>query len=157
MSKGHVEAAAVIAARPEDVYAILADYRHGHPQILPKPFFTKVEVEQGGTGAGTVIRVHMRVFGRERSFRQVISEPEPGRVLVERDLDADLATTFTVTPVNAGQQAHVRIATEWEARPGIAGWIEKVMTRRLLRSIYTKELRQLAAYVQRTDSAAISA
>jgi hypothetical protein len=156
MSKGHVAAAAVIPARPEDVYAILADYRYGHPQILPKLYFTKVEVEQGGTGAGTIIRVFMRVLGCERIFRQVISEPEPGRVLVERDLDADLTTTFTVTPIDARQQAYVRIATEWEARPGIAGWIEKVMTRRLLRSIYAKELRQLATYVQRTESAAIS-
>lgn len=148
MSKGHAEATAVIPARPEVVYAILADYRHGHPHILPKPYFTKLEVEQGGTGAGTIIRVYMRVMGSERIFRQAVSEPEPGRVLVEKDLDTDLATTFTVNPVYGGKQAQVQIATEWQARPGILSAIEKFMTSRMLRSIYRKELRQLAAYVQ---------
>jgi hypothetical protein len=55
--------------------------------ILPKPYFTKLEVEQGGMGAGTIIRIHMRVFGAERILRQRVSEPDPGRILVEQDME----------------------------------------------------------------------
>lgn len=128
MPRGHAEATAIIAAPPEVIYAILADYRTGHPQIVPKPYFTKLEVEQGGVGAGTVIRMHMRVVGREIVSQHVISEPEPGRVLVETDLHTDMATTFTLTPLEDGQRAQLQIVTEWEARAGLLGWLEKVVT-----------------------------
>lgn len=146
MSHGHAERSATIPARPETVYAILADYRHAHPRILPKPYFTSLTVEHGGMGAGTVIQIVMRVLGQERAMRQIVSEPEPGRVLVEQDADADLTTTFTVTPVGDWQQAHVTIATDWTARPGVGGWVEKTLTTALLRSIYAKELALLASY-----------
>lgn len=148
MQRAKAEATGLIPARPDVVYAVIADYQHGHQQIVPKPYFTKLEVVQGGFGAGTIIRTYMRVFGAERVMRHEIHEPEPGRVLVEQDLDADIATTFTVTPADGGRMASVHIETAWAARPGIAGWIERALTKRLLQSIYTKELRQLAAYVQ---------
>jgi hypothetical protein len=56
-----VSASAEVKAPAEKVYAIIADYRHGHPQIVPSPPFGRIEVEQGGFGAGTVIRFPMRV------------------------------------------------------------------------------------------------
>ncbi len=36
MGQIKVKAAAVLNARPEDAYAAIADYRHGHPNIVPK-------------------------------------------------------------------------------------------------------------------------
>jgi hypothetical protein len=56
MPTHQVSASADVRAPAEKVYAILADYRHGHPQIVPRPPFGLLEVEQGGYGAGTVIR-----------------------------------------------------------------------------------------------------
>ena len=55
-------------------------------------------MEQGGYGAGTVIRCSIRVMGRTQTFRASITEPEPGRVLVETDLTMPSVTTFTVDP-----------------------------------------------------------
>ena len=156
MRRGSTAASAEIAAPPANIYAILADYHNGHPHILPKPYFGEFTVEQGGIGAGTIIRFHMRVLGQDRVYRQQITEPDPGRVLVETDLDTGSVTTFTVIPVNDGQRTHVQISTEWSVRPGITGWIERVITARLLRSIYTKDLRQLAAYVATHSRAAHS-
>jgi hypothetical protein len=147
------EATGLIAAQPEAIYAVIANYRQGHPQIVPKPYFTKLEVEQGGVGAGTIVRVYMRVFGVDRVLRHQVLESEPGRVLVEQDMDADSATTFTVTPAEGGQ-TRLHIATEWAARPGVTGWLERVLTKRVLQSIYAKELRQLAAYIQQLPAAA---
>ncbi len=72
-------------APADRVYAIIADYRNGHPHILPKQF-RNLTVEQGGVGAGTIIRFEVRVFGQTQHFRAVVSEPEPGRVLVEENL-----------------------------------------------------------------------
>ena len=79
MTTNQFSASALIQAPAQDVYAIIADYHHGHPQILPQPPFVSLVVEQGGTGAGTVIRVAMRVLGRLQTFGAVITEPEPGR------------------------------------------------------------------------------
>ena len=35
----HTEVSAVIDAPPAEVYAVFADYRGSHPQVLPKPYF----------------------------------------------------------------------------------------------------------------------
>jgi len=41
----------------------------------------------------------MRVFGKAQAFRADITEPQPGRMLVETHLDFNRAvTTFTVDP-----------------------------------------------------------
>jgi hypothetical protein len=148
MRQMHAEAGALIPARPEEVYAILRDYHQHHPRILPKDYFPKLELEQGGTGAGTVFRVWTRALGIEQSFHMDVSEPEPGRVLVETDRATGLRTTFTVEPTEQAQQAHVTIATDWQAQPGIAGLFEKLLTPLLMRRIYRKELQQLADYAR---------
>lgn len=144
-----VEESAVIDAQPAAVYAVLADYRRHHPRILPPQYFTGLEVEQGGIGAGTVIRVGMRALGRAVAYRLTVSEPEPGRVLVEADRAAGVVTTFTVEPVDGGQRARVRIATAWAPKRGLRGLGERLLNPPVARRIYRQELRQLAAYLQR--------
>lgn len=148
MTRLRAESSAIIDASPEQVYAIIADYRNGHPRILPEENFSSLEVEQGGVGAGTVIRFISRAGGRERHFRMEVSEPEPGRVLVESDTASTLATIFTVTPLDGGQRANVQIATEWDASKGIGGLLEKLLYPPAMRRIYDKELKQLAEVVR---------
>ena|SRR5690348_3083209 len=76
----------------------------------------------------------MRVFGRTQTFRAAITEPEPGRVLVETDLDTNGAvTTFTVNPGPVQGTADVTIATELPVRAGILGVIERALSTRFLR------------------------
>ena len=137
-------ASALIQAPPQDLYAIIADYHHGHVQILPKPPFVSLTVEQGGTGAGTVIRVQIRVLGQLQVYHSVVSEPEPGRVLMETN-DNGYVTTFTVEPRADGQHTYVTIATQMSGRAGIVGALERWFVPRLLRPVYVKELGQLAA------------
>jgi len=138
-------ASALIQAPPQDLYAIIADYQHSHPQILPKPPFVSLTVEQGGMGAGTVFRAEMRVMGQLQSFRAVVTEPEPGRVLIETT-DTGYVTTFTVEPRANNTQAYVTIATEISGRAGVLGALERWFVARLLRPVYVKELAQLAAF-----------
>ncbi len=147
MSQIHVEVSDTINARPEEIYNILADYRVGHPAIVPKAYFVELIVEQGGKGAGTVARVRMKVGGKEMSYHLIVSEPEPGRVLMETDMDTDLVTTFTVDPLNNGSATRLTIVTDFSANPGIKGFFEKLATPPVMRSIYKKELRQIADYV----------
>lgn len=148
MAKIHAEAAAVIDARPEEVYTILSDYQHHHPNILPGQYFSNLEVEEGGVGAGTVFRVRTHVMNTQRDFRMEVTEPEPGRALAESDMLSDLVTTFTLTPVGNGEQTEVRIATDWESSPGLMGFVERLVTPRAMRQVYEAELAQLAKYVQ---------
>lgn len=140
-------ATAVIQARPQDLYAIIADYHHGHPQIIPKPPFVSLDVEEGGVGQGTVIRAAMRVLGQTQTFRAVVTEPEQGRVLVETN-DTGSVTTFTVDPHPDGRQATVTIATVMDKRPGLGGTIESWLLPRFLRPVYVRELAQLGQVAQ---------
>jgi hypothetical protein len=139
-----ISASAVIPARRDRVYSLLANYNDGHPRILPKQF-SNLTVEQGGVGAGTVIRFQMSMFGKKQHFRAAITEPEPGRVLVETDLDGNGAiTTFTVNPGHAPADSNVIISTELPVRAGFAGTIERKLSTLLLRPLYVKELQNLA-------------
>ena len=139
-----ISASAIIPARRERVYSLLANYRDGHPRILPRQFSDLV-VEEGGIGGGTVIRFQMTVLGRKQNFNAAVTEPEPGRVLVETYLDpAGTITTFTVDPGTAPADSNVTISTEVPVRSGIRGSIEKMFATLLLRPIFRKELENLA-------------
>lgn len=139
-----IAATAVIPARPDRVYSLISNYNDGHQRILPKQF-SNLTVEQGGVGAGTVIRFQMSVFGKKQTYRAAITEPEPGRILVETNLDSNGAvTTFTVNPGHAPADSNVTISTELPVRSGFLGRIERTLTTLLLRPLYVQELQNLA-------------
>jgi hypothetical protein len=142
-----VETSDVIDARPEEIYAVISDYRVGHPAILPKPYFTNLTVESGGQGAGTVVHTHMKIFGQAFYYHQVVSEPEPGRVLVETDMNTGQFSSFTLEPLNNGQQTRVTIKSVFKASPGFKGWMERWMNPPVSRRIFQQELRNLADYL----------
>ncbi len=147
MSPIHVEYSAKINASPEKVYAVIADYAEGHQAILPKPYFTKMEVEHGGNGAGTVIQVWMNVMGVKRIYHMTVSEPEPGRVLAESDPNAGVQTTFTVDPIPNTSQSKVTIATTAKPSRGVQGLLEKLFNPPIMRRIFREELQLLTDYV----------
>jgi hypothetical protein len=147
MPTHHITASALIHAPAERAYAVIADYRDGHQRILPRPPFVDLQVEQGGVGAGTVINFRMKLAGQVRSFHSAITEPEPGRVLVETDTQAGPVTTFTVEPRQGGQ-ALVTIATEMPVRAGLAGKIEGWMAEQMLKPVYVKEMKLLEEVAQ---------
>lgn len=133
-----------IAAAPERLYALIADYHVGHPSILPRQFSNLV-VEKGGVGAGTLIRFDMRLLGRTRTCRASITEPRPGRVLVERDLDGRTVTTFRVDPGPTGHESDVTIETQFTAWRGPFGILQGALLKRLITPLYEKELLKLRA------------
>jgi polyketide cyclase/dehydrase/lipid transport protein len=139
-----ITASAIIPARRERVYSLLANYQDGHSRILPRQFSNLI-IERGGVGAGTVIRFRMSLLGIRQNFHAEVSEPEPGRVLVEKYLDGnDTVTTFIVDPGTAPADSRVTISTELPVRSGFLGAIERTVSTILLRSLYTKELQNLA-------------
>lgn len=153
MSHLHVASAARIPAPAEAVYRLIADYRDGHPRILPARYFSDLHVESGGYGAGTVIRFRTRVGGLERAYHMVVSEPEPGHVLVEREAEptaAQVETTFTVAPATDGRACDVTIATAMRTSGGVAGVLERWLSPQMLRRVYQAELRQLATVAEST-------
>lgn len=150
MATHRVSATADIPAPAERVYAILADYHSGHAHILPKPWFLWLRVVEGGVGDGTVVEYALRLFGRTQHFRAAVTEPEPGRVLVETNEDGAV-TSFTVDP-QGDDRCRLTIATETTVRDGFLGKIEGWMATHLLKPIYEKELGEIAAYIQRPQS-----
>jgi hypothetical protein len=133
----HASAERTIPAPAAAVYALLADYRDGHPRILP-PDFSDLTVLRGGVGAGTEIRFALRLAGRKQTVEACVDEPAPGRVLSESYQEKNAVTRFTVDPV--GDQSRVRIETSWESSRGLAGLLERLIAPRLFRDLYAKEL-----------------
>ncbi len=154
MRQIEVKAAAILNARPEDVYATIADYRDGHPKILPKKSLYDLQVEQGGYGAGTIHRFKARILGVEQSFYQRVSEPEPGKVLVEQDIDSvqNVITTFKVTPLEQGQKSYVEISTTMNMSTGLRGFVERIVVSLANPRIYRKELKLLETIAQQREN-----
>jgi uncharacterized protein YndB with AHSA1/START domain len=148
MNNIHVEASQVIDAPPEKVYSIIADYHEGHQAILPRQYFMGMTIKEGGKGAGTAIEVAMKVMGSRSLLNLHVSEPEPGRVLVETDPDAGVVTTFTVEPLDKGSKSRVTIQTSFVASPGLRGFMERLLNPPITRRIYRQELVLLANHAQ---------
>jgi uncharacterized protein YndB with AHSA1/START domain len=144
MAKVNATAERTIDAPAERVYGYLADM-HQHPHFLP-PQFSDFQVEEGGVGAGTVTRFAVTAGGRTRNYRMRVSEPEPGRTLVESDANSSLVTTFNVDP--EGGKSLVRISTSWDGASGIGGFFERTFAPKAMRKIYLDELDRLNAYAQ---------
>ena len=76
-----------------------------------------------------------------------LTEPEPGRVLTESDLNSSLVTTFTVE--RRGSGSLVKITTGWQGAGGIGGFFERLFAPRVMRRIYLDELERLDGYARR--------
>jgi uncharacterized protein YndB with AHSA1/START domain len=144
----HIVAASAertIDAPANQVYKYLAD-THLHSRFLPPPFYD-FQVEKGGTGTGSVIRFKINFAGGIRELRMQVTEPEPGRTLVQADTNGSgLVTTFTVTP--QGGQALVNIASHFDGETGVAGFVERIIAPRRLHRVYAEELARLDAYAR---------
>ena len=130
-----------IAAPAQVVYDIIADYRAGHPQILPPEYFGRLDVEAGGRGAGTKIRFEMKAFGRITVSTATVTEPVPGRKLLET-LETGILTTFRVASL-PGDGSRVTITTSY-TKPGLRGWLDRLLAPGYLRRMYRAELALLA-------------
>ena len=143
-------ASRTINAPAEIIYNIIADYRNGHPHILPRQYFLSLDVEEGGFGAGTIVNFTMRLLGQTQSFRSIITEPQPGRLLVETDIKSQILTSFHVVPIGNGGQSRLTITTELKGKNAVEGAIAKLV----LQKVYREELELIAEAAE--DSAAIA-
>ena len=146
MAEYKFSVSSLISASPKIVYGIIADYKNGHPKILPKPPFVSLVVEEGGLGAGSVLKVQMKVAGKLQTFKTVVTEPEPGRILVETN-DTGYITTFTVEPREDAKSSYVTFTTEIPGDSKFSKKIEFFFTKFYLPLVYKKELQMLAEVV----------
>jgi Polyketide cyclase / dehydrase and lipid transport len=145
-----VEADRAIGARAAVVYGVLADYSAHHPKIMPPDHFSNLEVELGGVGEGTVFHITVRAGGKRQLMHMRVSEPEPGRVLCETNLDTGVVTQFTVSG-NGSESSVLRMSSEWES-PGLKGWLDRLFTARLTKKLFMEQLGQVDAYVRSLEA-----
>ena len=142
MAKVVASAERSIDAPADRVYGYLADMNQ-RQRFLP-PAFSDFQIEQGGVGTGTVTRFKITAGGRTRSCRMQVSEPAPGRTLVETDTGSSLVTTFDVTP--RGDKSLVKVTTSWDGASGVGGFFERTFAPRALGRLHLEALDRLNAY-----------
>ena len=142
-----VEASAEVGAPAADTYRMIADYRDGHARIIPTRYFRNLRVIEGGYGDGTVIEFDMLVFGKASHARARVSEPEPGRVLVETYPDTGWVTSFIVEP-RGTSSSRVTIRTDAVVRAGLLGLLKGAFVRSFLSRVFPAELAQLDEQVR---------
>ncbi|WP_257350664.1 SRPBCC family protein [Pseudalkalibacillus decolorationis] len=144
-----VAASKMIEASPERVYQVISDMDE-HRNFLPKEF-ESVVIEKGGIGEGTVFRLNLNVMGKRSTNVMTISEPEPGRVIIEKDAVAGITTIWTISPGQDDKHCDLQLVSEIRKKPGFAGLVERILTPYIFRSIYKRELDQLNAYVKTSE------
>jgi len=142
----HFTAERLLKAPVETVYQCLSDYtthhRHQPEGFLP-PAFTRLDVLRGGVGAGTIIRFTTRFGGRSVTRTQEVSEPEPGRVLVESGNGE--RSTFTLEP--RGDRTLLRIETTL-VPTGLDALLMPLLGSRIMAPLYEDEMSRLEAYAR---------
>lgn len=151
MTSHHVSVKRRVGAPAALTYNIIADYRNGHPHIIPPKVFQNLIVEEGGTGAGTIIRFDISILGTLRTSRARVAEPAPGRVLTEEDIDSRTLSTFIVEPVDGGQACDVTITTDLKLPDGPLAGIQGKVATWALRRVYVEELELLDEEARRRD------
>jgi hypothetical protein len=151
MGQTRAQAERLIGMPPAAVYVVLADYTTQHPRIMPAPPFSDLEVESGGVGAGTIFHITVRMLGRRQRLHMRVAEPEPGHVLTETNLDTGVVTEFTVAPREGGSRTLARMSSEWETQGGVRGLVDRLVTPRLMRRMFAKQLHQLDQYMHSTN------
>jgi len=146
MSKITVTVSRNVAAPAAIVYSILADYNH-HRKILPPKFFPGLDIVEGGVGAGTRFILHAMSFGGKTQMHMAVTEPEPGAVLMERDVNTNLVTNFIVKPISP-TESHVTFETVWQPQPRLKGVIDRYTTPFFMRIVYRQELKILDDFAQ---------
>lgn len=147
MSDYEISSSARIDAPAASCYGVIADYHVGHPAIVPPRAFGSFVVEAGGTGAGTRVRFTMKALGQERTVLGIVTEPEPGRVLVESYPESGVVTTFIVEPLG-DRASKVTISSVLPSPDGLRGVLERWFTRTFLLGVYREELGRLAMYLR---------
>lgn len=139
-----------VPANVEAVYAVIADYNVGHQAILPRPAFREMKVLEGGYGAGTRLHLHVRVWGQSTYFEQVVEEPEPGRVLIERDINTGQYSTFTLESLS-DRETQVTITSVMPISRGLKGFLERMSQPAIISKLFKTELQNLADYMTRHE------
>ncbi|MGH2443870.1 MAG: SRPBCC family protein [Chloroflexota bacterium] len=144
MAQITVEVERDIAAPAERAYRCIAEFTKRATWAPPE--FSDFQVLEGGIGAGTLFTFHFSSRGRERDFRMLVDEPEPGRTLTETDQNSTLVTTYSVIPTGNGSLVSIR--TVWQGAGGIGGFFERTFAPRALSRIFADELERLSALLR---------
>lgn len=134
-----------IAAKPEKVLAVLADYAGARPRILSS-HYRDYQVLEGGQGAGTVARWTLQATKkRSRDIRAAVSIAD--NTVTEADANSSLVTTWVVDPLGTG--AEVVTTTSWTGAGGVGGFFERTFAPLGLRKIQAEVLANLKAEAEK--------
>ncbi|MGL4306795.1 MAG: SRPBCC family protein [Mycobacteriaceae bacterium] len=134
----------LIAAKPVQVSAALADYVAIRPKILSDRYLD-YQVVKGGQGEGTVARWKLQATkSRVRDIEAHVSVS--GDVLTEKDAHSTLVTTWTVREAAGGSE--VTTMTQWKGAGGVSGFFEKTFAPLGLKKIQTQVLENLKGLLE---------
>jgi hypothetical protein len=137
-----------IAAKPDDVFDALADYRGTRQKLLPE-HFSEYEVREGGDGDGTL--VHWKLQATSKRVRDCLLDVTESaeNELVEKDRNSSMVTTWKVAPGSGEGTATVTVRTVWNGAGGIGGFFERTFAPKGLARIYDAVLARLAAETEK--------
>jgi hypothetical protein len=151
MQPMYSEVSHVMNARPEQINAILSEYRAGHHALDPLSYCIDFMLENSDNGVGNIVHVQMNFSGIEHEMYERVVTPVPLRLIMEYDANMDVVVVIIVEPTASAYKTRVTISTINAASPNFAGFIENLFIPKNLRQLYDKELRHLTKYI-RTDN-----
>jgi len=135
------ESSAKIHTPSQTLYQFIADYKYGHPSILPEKHFSDFAVEKGGYGKDTVVCFRFTLAGNSRKMRVIVDEPIPGKLITETELETGILTSFLFEPVG-DDMTILKITSEWK-KEGFMGLIEKIFVPIMMKKVFEKQFENI--------------
>lgn len=135
-----------VAANPDQVIGVLADYVDARPAILPEQY-RDYQVISGGQGDGTVVHWILQATSkRQRDVKATVTVVPD--TITERDENSSMVTTYKVAPAGSGSK--VTTTTTWNSNAsGIGGFFEKTFAPKGLAKIQAQLLANLKKRVEK--------
>ena len=114
---------------------------------MPPAYFSDLDVDSGGIGAGTVFHITLRKPGKDSTLHMRVEEPAPGRILTETNVDTGVVTRFSVDPADGDGQTVAGMESEWATAGGLRGLSDRWILPRMTKHIFNEQLAQLAKYM----------
>lgn len=150
MTRTHSEISQILDARPDQIDAILTEYRMGNRAIAPQPLCMDLQIVEHIPETGAVIHAKVSLTHFEHTFEEIVNEDVPLRLIMEYDAEWETMVMIMIEPIIHSEKTRITISTTYVPQANFTYFVEDLLIPGNLHHIY--EFRQFAHEIHIHDT-----
>jgi hypothetical protein len=148
MYQMYSEISQILNVYPEQIDALLSEYRDGYRALEPKQYFMDLHLQTNDTNTGNIVAVTMNLSGTIHQFQEPISERIPLRTIVEFDTQVDAIIAIAIEATASPNKTRVTISTIEANSPYLVDFLSALLIPQNITQLYNEERQKLAQQIQ---------